>query len=344
MKNIPIEKDCAFLITDRLTRKYLCGVDIAEGFLILGKSVVAFTDARYFYAAKTTLEKVGVPCRLYKGVESLAEYLKEIGAKTLLLDYDKTTLKEYGVYKGFGLEIKDGAHLIEKARSIKEQNELDCIKRACAIAQKAYHEAIKSVKKGITENQLKRNLETLMFSYGAEEIAFDTIVAFGGHAAVPHHETGETALTDNQVILVDMGCKVNGYCSDLTRTAFFGNPDVKFLSAYGAVLNANELAEENITDGTSAKAADGIARDYLSECGYGEYFTHSLGHGVGLEIHEYPTVSPRSDAILTEGTVFTVEPGVYFDGEFGIRIEDTVVIKNGKVERLFTDDKRLLIL
>ena len=344
MKNIPIEKDCAFLITDRLTRKYLSGVDIADGFLILGKRMVAFTDARYFYAAKQTFQKVGIDCYLYKGVESLGEYLKEIGAKTLLLDYDKTTLKEYGVYKNFGLNIADGSALIEKARSVKDERELDCIKRACMIAQKAYHEALKFVKKGISEIQLRDKIEALILSYGADEVAFDTIVAFGENAAVPHHETGETVLTDNQVILVDMGCKVNGYCSDLTRTAFFGNPDVKFLSAYSAVLNANELAEENIFSTLSAKAADGIARDFLSENGYGEYFTHSLGHGVGLEIHEYPTLSPRSNAVLTENMVFTVEPGVYFDGEFGIRIEDTVLIKNGKVERLFTDDKRLLIL
>ena len=344
MKNIVIDSSCAFLITDRLTRKYLCGVDIAEGFLILSKTPVVFTDARYFYQAKQKLAKAGVDSKLYKSEADLKVYLDGLNVQNLLVDYRVTTLKEYGVYKTFGLEIKDGASLLENARCVKDKQEFSYIKKACEIAERAYHVAIRTVKKGITEIQLKEKIENLMIEYGAQEIAFDTIVAFGANSAVPHHETGNTVLQDNQVILVDMGCKIEGYCSDLTRTAFFGQPSIRFLSAYTAVLNANELAEEQITSGMSMKRADAIARDFLSENGYGEHFTHSLGHGVGLEIHEYPTVSPKSDATLTENMVFTIEPGVYYDGEFGIRIEDTVVIENGKVKRLFNDDKQLLIL
>lgn len=344
MKNIVVDNDCAFLITDRLTRKYVCGVDIAEGFLIISKTLTVFTDARYFYQAKETLKKVGIECLLYKGEADLKIYLDGLNVSTLLLDYRKTTLYEHEIYKTFGLEIKDGSHLLELSRSVKTKTELENVKRACAIAEKAYHVAIRSVKKGITETELKNKIETLMIEYGAHDIAFDTIVAFGANSAVPHHETGDAVLQDGQVILVDMGCKIDGYCSDLTRTAFFGQPSIRFLNAYTCVLMANELAEEQIKAGMSAKMADLIARDYLAENGYGDYFTHSLGHGVGLEIHEYPTLSPKSNATLTEGMVFTVEPGVYYDGEFGIRIEDTVVIENQSVKRLFTDDKELLIL
>jgi Xaa-Pro aminopeptidase len=141
-----------------------------------------------------------------------------------------------------------------------------------------------------------------------------------------------------------MGCKVNGYCSDITRTAFFGKPSKKFIDCYNAVLNANQIAIENIGEKTLTDKADAFARDYLKEQGVGEFFTHSLGHGVGLEIHEYPTLSPKKSQVLENGMVFTIEPGVYFDGEFGIRIEDTVTLESGKIKRLFNDSKELLIL
>ena len=145
-------------------------------------------------------------------------------------------------------------------------------------------------------------------------------------------------------MLIDTGCTVNGYRSDITRTAFFGTPDEKFLRAYDAVLSANLKAEKEIYGGISGKDADKIARDLLTERGYGEYFTHSLGHGVGLEIHEFPYLSPRSEGVLKENSVFTVEPGVYFDGEFGIRIEDTCVMRDGKAVRLFSDGKTLRVI
>lgn len=344
MKNFPIENGAVCLLTDRLTRKYFCGVDVAEGYLFIGKTKIVFTDARYFFAAKSALEKVNIECRLYKEEKDLADYIKSVGAKTLYIDFEKSTAKEYFDYQKFGAVVKDCSLDIQKFKAVKKSEEIASIKKACAIVQKAYHTAIKTVKKGMTENDLKAEIERLMIEFGAESTSFDTIVAFGANSAVPHHETGDTPLTDNTVILVDVGCKVNGYCSDLTRTAFFGTPDKKFSERYQAVLKANLLAEEKIVDGISAKDADGFARDYLKEKGLSEFFTHSLGHGVGQEIHEYPRISPKSDAVLTNGMVFTVEPGVYFDGEFGVRIEDTVILENGKVERLFTDDKELLIL
>ena len=141
-----------------------------------------------------------------------------------------------------------------------------------------------------------------------------------------------------------MGCTVNGYSSDITITAYFGKPSEKFIEYYQAVLDANVLAEQNISAKMTARQADAIARDFLKAKGLDEYFTHSLGHGIGLDVHEYPTLSPKKDDELEDGMVFSVEPGVYLDGEFGIRIEDTVLLQGGRVERLFTDDKNLKIL
>ncbi len=344
MRNLDIEKGCALILTDRLNRKYVCGVDIAEGVVVVTDSVTAFTDARYFYAAEKSLKNYGVTCKLYKGIDTLENFIKENGVKKILVDYRTTTLREYEEYKSFNLEISDGAFIIEKARSIKDGFEIESTISACEIAQNAYHTAIKTVKEGVTELELKDKIESIMLGFGADEIAFDTIVAFGANSAVPHHQTGETKLEKDTVILVDMGCKVNGYCSDLTRTAFFGKPSKKFTDCYEAVLRANLIAEEKIVSKVSCKTADSYAREYLKQKGLDEYFTHSLGHGLGLEVHEYPTLSPRSDVMLDDGMIFTIEPGTYFDGQFGIRIEDTVILKNGKLERLFTDDKNLMIL
>ena len=151
-------------------------------------------------------------------------------------------------------------------------------------------------------------------------------------------------LQPDQPILIDTGCLCGGYCSDITRTAFFGTPDKEFTDAYDAVLSANIIAEEKIYADISGRAADKFARDLLTERGYGEYFTHSLGHGVGLEIHEFPHLSPAKDEILAENSVFTVEPGIYIDGKFGIRIEDTCVMRGGKAVRLFSDDKSLTVI
>ena len=338
------QEKSAYLITDRKTCNYLIGYDLEEGYLLVGKKVCAFIDARYYSMVKPELEKLGVETKLYKDLTDIKDYLEKEGIEKICLDYDKTTLTEFEQYKKLGVELLDGSLELKKTRSIKTNVELEYIKRACEIAQNAYHTAIKQVKVGISELHLKNLIEKLMLENGAEQTSFETIVAFGKNSAVPHHKSGNTVLEENSVILVDMGCKVNGYCSDLTRTAFFGNPSEKFTSAYQSVLKANQLAIEKITNGDLTDKADGYAREYLVSVGLGEYFTHSLGHGIGLDIHEYPTLSPKKSETLKNQMVFSIEPGVYFDGEFGIRIEDTVVLQNGKVERLFTDSKQLMLI
>ncbi len=332
------------LITDRLTRKYLTGVDIAEGILIIGKNQTVFTDARYFSAAKITLNSVGVNAILFNGLDSVKNFLKKQNIKIFYVDFNNTTVNEYKSYSSFGYKIKDCSNLLEKTLAVKEKEEKAKIVSACEIAQKAYHQAIKTVKEGMTEIELKERIESLYFEFGADGVAFDTIVAFGENGAVPHHQTGLKKLQKDMPILIDMGCTVGGFCSDLTRTSYFGTPDKKFVECYKAVLNANLLAIENITDNMTAKSADKIARDYLKSCRLDKYFTHSLGHGVGLRIHEYPTLSKKRNYKLKNDMVFTIEPGVYLDGEFGIRIEDTVVLEDGKVKRLYSDSKELLIL
>lgn len=345
MINVPIDCKSAMLITDRKTRKYFTGVDVAEGYVVITSSTIScYTDARYFSAAKVKLQSVNVAAVLFEGLDKLSQDLKADKIKKLYVDFTKETVSDYNSYKELGFKVVDCSGMIKSLRAVKTQAQIEYVKKACEIAERAYHTAIKEIKKGITETALKDRLESLMFSFGADGLSFETIVAFGENSAVPHHETGETKLEDNSVILVDMGCTVNGYCSDLTRTAFFGTPSEKFKNYYQAVLDANVRAEQNISSGISGKTADALARDYLKKNGLDKYFTHSLGHGIGLDVHEYPTLSPKREDELKDGMVFSVEPGVYLDGEFGIRIEDTVMLENGKVKRLFTDDKNLIIL
>lgn len=344
MKNLVFLDKTACLITDNLTRSYLTDTSVDEGYLIIaGGKTCCFTDARYFAQAKPQLEKKGIQAKLFTDLSDIKEYLIGLGVIELKIDFSRTTVKEYNEYLGFGLKITDCEEQLSVARSIKTDAEIELIKTACDIAQKAYYQAMATVKAGISEKQLKECIENNICRLGGDGPSFETIVAFGANAAVPHHTTGDTVLRDNQAILVDMGAKYKGYCSDLTRTAFFGTPDKKFLDAYDAVLNSNLIAVSSIKSGDLTDHADGYARNYLSARGYKEKFTHSLGHGVGLEIHEYPTLSPKRKQVLHKNMTFTIEPGVYFDGEFGIRIEDTVLLTEKGVQRLFTDDKALKI-
>ena len=339
-----LDKNSAFLIEDYTDRKYFSGVDLAEGFVFLYKTPVYFTDARYFYAAKNKIAAADFLLVLYTGLESIKSIADSFGITRLGVDYNKTSVAFYNRLKDLGFELFDCSESVAESRSVKTETEIGYIKKACEIAQTAFYNALKTVKVGMTETELKNVIEKACFSLGAEKMSFDTIVAFGENSAVPHHETDQTVLQPDSPVLVDMGCVYKGYCSDLTRTVFFGKPPKKFIMAYQAVLRANEETEAEFKAGDKISLLHNNAVRILQEYGFDKYFTHSLGHGVGLEIHESPAVNGKNDSVLKAGTVFTVEPGVYFDGEFGIRIEDTVIATEKGIKRFFTDGKELVII
>ncbi len=339
-------KKTLYIVTDVFTRRYFSGINVSEGTLVIhGEKKYYFTDARYNYAVQQKLNNSSVISKLIVDSNTIKEFALSLDFDVLMLDYEKTTIAEYEEYKKWNKEIHNSSEQFLNIRKIKTAEELKNIQKACAITEKAYHEVIHQVKLGMTEKNLRDMIEEKMLSLGAEEKSFDTIVAFSANSAIPHHETGDTVLERDSVILIDVGCRVNGYCSDYTRTAFLGKPSKEFIDAYNAVKLANEFAIDNIKSGTSCFEADKFARDTLKTYNLDEYFTHSLGHGLGLEIHEPPTLSPRArEDKLEENMVFTVEPGVYLNGKFGIRIEDTVTIENGKAKRLFSDSKELIII
>ena len=340
-----LKENEGFFLTDRVYRRYFSGIDVEEGsILIFKKGIVYFSDARYFYAVKEKLSKSNIECVLFEGMKSIKTYIENEGLETIYLDYDSTTLTENEVYKGFGVSLQNGSSKLKALCEIKTENEIKNIKKACEIIEKAVNKAFSILKTGITEKAVEKFIIDEVLSSGAEGMSFNTIVAFGKNSAVPHHETDDTELFENQAVLIDAGCIVNGYCSDITRTAFYGTPDEEFLQCYEHVKNANLLCFDTIKEGYPLKSADAAARDYLSKAGIGKYFTHSLGHGVGTRIHEEPRLSTSAEGTFKENMVFTIEPGVYFDGKFGIRIEDTAVLQNNTARRLFSDSKNLRII
>ena len=323
---------------------YLTGFPGAEGCVTVdGNGTRLYTDARYSEAASRALDGSGIQVcpPPAGGYIKLAE-----GASRLAAALSRTTAEEYiALCKAAG-EVTDCTSAFDEAMSVKDGGEIASIRKACEIADEAFTDLLGAFKEGMSENDAAAELEYLMRKYGASGTSFDTIVAFGEGSSVPHHQTGMRRLKFGDVILVDFGCKWGGYCSDCTRTLLFGDDrrHEEFKKAYGHVLKAHFAAKENITCGMTGREADETARKVLRESGLDKYFTHSLGHGIGINIHEYPYLAPRRENILKDGMVFSDEPGVYFEGSFGIRIEDSVMLEGGRVVSLTNTDKELLIL
>lgn len=345
MKSLCKKPTEAYVLFDRLDVNYFTGLDIEEGALIITKTGKYFlTDARYYHAVEKQAKDKGIVPILYAGLKSIFSLLKKIGVITVYIDLEKTSAKIYQNFLENGFKIESGEDGINQEKSVKTLTELENLKKACEITQSALEHAIKHLKVGVSELEIKEILVSEMKSLGALGESFETIVAFGENSAVPHHKTGNTRLQKDQVVLIDTGANYNGYMGDITRTYFFGEPSKKFIEIYSLVLNANLLAENLVETNIKAKSVDKAVREYFRRNGVEKYFTHSLGHGVGQRIHESPYLSKKSKDILRENSVFTIEPGLYFNDQFGVRIEDTVMIKDKKLVRLFKDDKSLTII
>ncbi len=326
--------------------RYVTGMAAENGCVIVDKSGSTFyTDNRYMEAAKKFFQGTDVTPVLYKQAEVLERLA---GYSSVGISFRETAHVEYLALEKAGVKTVNADEAFTKAMIVKNDWELTNIERACEIAENAFNMLLPEIREGMTETAVAAMLEYNMRKLGAQGLSFDTIVAFGANGAVPHHETGLTVLKFGDPVLIDFGCKVNGYCSDITRTFLFGDDGKheEFKKAYAHVLRAHELVQEQAKAGMTGVQVDAIARDYLKTNGYGELFTHSLGHGIGLNVHEAPGVSPRaSDKPLENGMVFSDEPGVYAEGEFGIRIEDTVVLQNGKIKSFMgRTQKSLMIL
>lgn len=229
-------------------------------------------------------------------------------------------------------------------RMVKDNVELTKLAKAEAIGDAAFSYILDRIKPGITETEIALELEFFMKRQGASRLSFDTIVASGSNSSMPHAQVTDRRVEKGDFVTMDFGCVYQGYCSDMTRTVAVGAPTEEMKKVYQIVLDANLRALDSIREGIRCSEIDAVARDYIRACGYGAYFGHGLGHGVGLDIHEEPRFSPKCGVITRENMVITDEPGIYLPGRFGVRIEDLVVVKKEGYETLSRSDKKLIIL
>lgn len=246
------------------------------------------------------------------------------------------------IYNGKLRHLSDA---VTRLRMIKSPEEIELMRQASALAESVMAELQQSCRVGITERELAARLTYAFLQQGALGNSFDPIVLFGARSSLPHGMPGNNKLDEGDIVLIDMGCVLQGYCSDITRTAVFGQlPGAWFEQIYETTLEAQQAALAAIKPGTPAREVDAVARNIIRDAGYGQYFGHGLGHGVGLEVHEAPRLNAQSDVVLEAGMAVTVEPGIYLPGQGGVRIEDLVVVTQTGCERLTPSSKVLKVL
>lgn len=341
----------AALITSEINRLYFTGFKSSAGLVLVTREAAYFiVDFRYYGA--TAKQVKGVKVVLASDFKSeLLKMIKKHKIKNILLENAGITLAE--VLK-FEVWVKDqGVSFIKTSalddaicllRSIKTEWEVKNIKTAQEIAELALGEFLPKIKVGMTEKEAAFNLEFLMRKEGAECASFDIIVASGKNGSVPHAQPSEKKFEDGDFITIDMGAVYNGYHSDMTRTVALGHVSEKQREVYNLVLQAQSNAIEHIKSGALCQEVDAVARDFIYKNGYEGCFEHALGHGVGLEIHEKPRLSACSKDVLKPGDVVTVEPGIYLNNEFGVRIEDMVLVSAEGAVNLTSAEKTLIIL
>ncbi|MCM1314957.1 MAG: aminopeptidase P family protein [Prevotella sp.] len=343
-----IKIDCA-LITSDINRRYFTGMKSSAGVVaIFPEKMYLLVDFRYIEKARVTVKNAEV-IELTALKSQLSELLKKHGAKTISIESETMTVKTLNSYKHFfkEIDIDDSDSLsnaINHLRMIKNESEIENIRKAQEIAEKSLSELLPFIKSGKTEREIANELNRLMFANGAEDISFETIVLSGKNTSMPHGVPSDKQVQNGEFILMDFGAVWNGYHSDMTRTICLGEPDEEMKKVYNIVLEAQLAGLKTARAGITGSELDKVSRDIIEKAGYGENFGHSLGHGVGLEIHEKPNASPNNKSILEKNSVVTIEPGIYIAGKFGVRIEDFVILTENGCDNLTKFDKNIISL
>ena len=324
----------AIIISVPENRRYLSGFTGSAGYLVVSRTdAVLATDFRYTEQAGNQSPDYQV-VRMGADWSWLLDSLKEQGFTKVgfeghqvpVATYQQMTKALEDIPSSERPSLMSTQGIVEGIRSVKEAEEVSMLQKAIDVADGAMQAIAPHIQPGQTEREIAWNLEKAMRDLGADSPSFDTIVASGPNGAMPHHRPSDRIIEDGDPIVIDMGAKVDGYCSDLSRTVCIGEADETFRKIYDIVLGAQLTAIATVKVGMSGGDADDLSRNVIAEAGYGDNFGHSLGHGVGLVIHEYPRVSPKAENVLEPGMVFTVEPGIYLSGWGGVRIEDIVVL------------------
>ena len=334
------------LITSPFNRRYISNFTGTAGVVLISADKAQFlTDFRYIEQATEQCQGFEIIKMTGPIPEEVAVQAKKLGIQKLGFEEDYLTYSSFKLYdKEIEAELVPISNLIEKLRLIKTDAEIKILKVAADIADAAFKHILDFISPGKTELEVSNELEFFMRRAGATSSSFDTIVASGHRSALPHGVASDKVIEAGDIVTMDYGCYYNGYVSDITRTVAVGEPDVKLKEIYEIVLEAQLRGMAGIKPGLTGKQADAITREYITEKGYGEYFGHSTGHGIGLEIHEGPGLSMKSDVILEPGMVVTCEPGIYIPGLGGVRIEDDTLITKDHNEALTHSTKELIIL
>lgn len=340
----------ALLLTSIPNMRYVAGFT-GEGYVYLSqKHKIVVTDARYTIAAREECSGYEVwewgKDGYYSELAGILnrDCVKKLGFEDLAMtvaSYNKMSdmLQEKGLKDITYIPI---AEKVNSCRAVKTQEEQNLIRKAEAIGDKAFSRMIENLRPGMTEKQVAARLEFYMKEEGADGLSFDTIAASGCHSAMPHAIPTDKRLEEGDFLTMDFGCRYEGYCSDMTRTVVIGKADERQKKVYETVLRAQQTALEGIRPGMTGREVDALARDVIESAGYGEYFSHSLGHSLGLEIHESPNFSSKEEQVIKPGMVITVEPGIYIEGFGGVRIEDVVIITENGCENITHSPKKLI--
>lgn len=335
------------LLTSRYSRHYGAEFDIAEGVAIVTKKGCRyFTDSRYIESAENNIK--GFEVLDVAGVgyaKRLNDAIADFGVTVLGYEENYLTVAELMQFeKNLNAKLIPCNAKIYGFRAVKEEWELENLRKAQVIADKAFAEVLPRIKAGMSELELQAELIYCMYKNGAHGLSFDPIVVSGPNSSMPHGVAGERKIQEGDFITMDFGVLYNGYCSDMTRTVAVGFATEEMKKVYNTVLEAQLAGLEVSKAGVPCKDIDGAARKVIEEAGYGPQFSHSYGHGVGLEIHEAPGLSFKSEQDVPENAVCSAEPGIYLAGKFGVRIEDCIVFKADGYENLATSPKELIII
>jgi len=329
------------LISQPENRFYLSGFDGSSGLLIITpEQAVLATDFRYTEQARLQAQGYELHEISSEMENWLPVLLSELGVRRLGFEARHLTYQLYGRLA----KVRDSLNprpelvpldgLVESLRAIKEPGEIELIQKAAHLSDAALSHIQETIHTGMSEREIAWELEKFMREQGSQTLPFEIIVASGPNSARPHHQPSERLLESGEPIVIDLGARIAGYSSDISRTICIGKADDEFKRIYNIVLGAQLAAIALITEGASGAEADQAARTIIEEAGYASAFGHGLGHGIGLQAHEEPRLGPGSEEVLKNGMVFTIEPGIYLSGWGGVRIEDTVILQDGKVRVL----------
>ena len=326
----------AMLVSAPENRQYLSGFTGSAGYLLVSKDrAVLVTDSRYTEQAANQAADWQVR-QVRSGWDWLLDWLDETGVSRLGFESTDMTVASYeSILKALKereslaeVSLVAASGMAEDQRTVKDSRERAMLQKAIDASDGAMEAVCPEIREGMTEREVAWRMEVAMRDLGADGISFDTIVAAGPNGAMAHHRPSDRPIARGEPIVIDMGARAGGYCSDITRTVVVGEPDDTFRKVYDTVLGAQLTAINTVKTGMTGEECDALARTVIAEAGYGDNFGHSLGHGVGLAVHEFPRVGPRSPDVLQRDTVFTVEPGIYITGWGGVRIEDIVALED----------------